>query len=87
MFQLQKRIVSAQTICGNTIFEFLSVWLDQQDLAVLKISEILLKYFIFTIVFSCFHGQNKYKIRVSSHCRVHTKMLIKIKVRKLNFAV
>jgi hypothetical protein len=32
--------------------------------------------------FSCFHGQKKYKIRVSADCSVCTKNLINIKVLK-----
>ena len=32
--------------------------------------------------FSCFHGQNIYKIRVSAHCRVQIKKLSNIKVKK-----
>jgi hypothetical protein len=44
--------------------------------AVRKISSILLKYPSFEGIF--FHGQNKYKSRVSAHCSVHTKMLMDI---------
>ena len=49
-------------------------------LAVLKISEI--KHHTFEGVFSCFHGQNNYKIKESTHCNVPIKKLINIKVRK-----
>ena len=53
-------------------------------MAVLKISSILIKYHTFNGVFSYFHGQNKYKIRVSVHCSLRSKKLINIKVRKIS---
>ena len=33
----------------------------------------------------CFHGQKKYKLRLSAHCSVCTKKLIKIEVNKGQF--
>ena len=35
--------------------------------------------------FLCFHGPNKYKIRVSVHCSVHSKTLISIKKKPVFF--
>ena len=51
--------------------------------AVLKISEILLKYPTFEGVFYVLRVENKNKIIVSVNCSIHTKKLINIKVRKL----
>ena len=34
------------------------------------------------VVFSCFHGQKKYKLKVSAHCSVRSKKLMILKVRK-----
>ena len=52
--------------------------------AVVKISATLKKYPTFEDIFSYFNEQNKYKIRVSVHCRSHTKKLINIKLKKLS---
>ena len=53
-------------------------------LAVLKISSILIKYLCyFWEQFSYFHGQNKYKIRLSAHCIALPKKLINLKVKKI----
>ena len=54
--------------------------LTRTILGVLKISSILLKLSNFK--FAYFHGQNKYKIRVSVHYEVCTKELVKIKWKK-----
>ena len=48
----------------------------------LKISAILLKYPIFRVFFSSFHGQKKCKNRASGHCTIRTKKLNKVKLRK-----
>ena len=50
----------------------------------MRISTILLKYPTFEVGISYFHGQNKFKIRVSDLCGIHTKKLITLKVRKIS---
>ena len=50
---------------------------------VMNNSEILLKYLTLEGFFSCFHGQNKYKIRDSVPCSGRTNKLINTKVIKL----
>ena len=37
------------------------------------------------VVFSCFHGQNKNKIRVFVHCSVLTKKLINMSILALQY--
>ena len=50
---------------------------------VLKITAILLKYPTFEDGLVIFHGQKKYKIRVSVNCSVHTKKSEKISILTL----
>ena len=45
------------------------------------LSRLLLKYPHFDC-FLYFHGENKYKIRISAHCSINTKKLINTKVGK-----
>ena len=50
--------------------------------AVIKIHSILLKYPILDFFF---HGQGKYKIRVTVHFSIHNKKLININVMTMLF--